>query len=187
MTLRPEYSLGHSAYNAFLFAAVGEEKVGLPLTVLTALTRLGFDPWREAARLSDLPKETASRVFAVTIAMLPEGDWKASDSEAIAARLVNCLPERSAEVIPSVGGSRAAGVAGGASQMVQSRAMMWLTWSLLAVALVLLGLKLFSNYEINVGRGRVDTTIESALQAGLHEDRSAPTTDGRERGASRRP
>ena len=28
MTLRPEYSLGHSAYNAFLFAAVGEEKVG---------------------------------------------------------------------------------------------------------------------------------------------------------------
>ena len=48
MTLRPEYSLGHSEYNAFLFAAVGEEKVGLPLTVLTALTRLGFDPWREA-------------------------------------------------------------------------------------------------------------------------------------------
>jgi hypothetical protein len=41
MTLRPEYSLGHSEYNAFLFAAVGEEKVGLPLTVLTALTRLG--------------------------------------------------------------------------------------------------------------------------------------------------
>ena len=83
MTLRPEYSLGHSEYNAFLFAAVGEDKVGLPLTVLTALTRLGFDPWREAARLSDLPRETAARAFAVTIAMLPEGDWKVSDSEAI--------------------------------------------------------------------------------------------------------
>ena len=40
MTLRPEYSLGHSEYNAFLFAAVGEENVGT-LTVLTALTRLG--------------------------------------------------------------------------------------------------------------------------------------------------
>ena len=100
MTLRPEYSLGHSEYNAFLFAAVGEEKVGLPLTVLTALTRLGFDPWREAARLSDLPRETAARAFAVTIAMLPEGDWKASESEAIAARLVNWLPERSAAAIP---------------------------------------------------------------------------------------
>src|SRR5882672_1038439 len=77
-------------------------KVGLPLTVLTALTRLGFDPWREAARLSDLPRETAARAFAVTIAMLPEGDWKASESEAIAARLVNWLPGRSALAIPSM-------------------------------------------------------------------------------------
>ena len=43
MTLRPEYSLGHSEYDAFLFAAVGEERVGT-LTVLTALSRLGIDP-----------------------------------------------------------------------------------------------------------------------------------------------
>ena len=69
MTLRPEYSLGHSEYNAFLFAAVGEESVGT-LTVLTALSRLGIDPWQEAARLSDLPRETAARVFAQTIAKL---------------------------------------------------------------------------------------------------------------------
>ncbi|WP_428674738.1 hypothetical protein [Reyranella sp.] len=153
MTLRPEYSLGHSEYNAFLFAAVGQEKVGLPLSVLTALTRLGFDPWREAARLADLPRETAARVFAVTIAMLPEGDWNSSDSETIAARLVNWLPERSAAAIPSVGGSRAAGVARAASQMVQSRATMWLTWSLLSVALLLLGLYFFSDHDIDVGRG----------------------------------
>src|SRR5260370_11602459 len=92
MTLRPEYSLGHSEYNAFLFAAVGEEKVGLPLTVLTALTRLGFDPGREGARSSDLPRETAARVFAVTIAMLPEGDWKASEAEGIAVRLATRPP-----------------------------------------------------------------------------------------------
>jgi hypothetical protein len=105
MTLRPEYSLGHSEYNAFLVAAVGEEKVGLPLTVLTALTRLGFDPWREAARLSDLPRETAARAFAVTIATLPEGDWKASESEAIATRLVNWLPGRSGGSHP-IGGGR---------------------------------------------------------------------------------
>ena len=71
MTLRPEYSLGHSEYNTFLFAAVGEEKVGT-LTVLTALTRLGIDPWQEAARLSDLPRETAARVFAQTIAKFPK-------------------------------------------------------------------------------------------------------------------
>ena len=153
MTLRPEYSLGNSTYNAFLFAAVGEEKVGLPLTVLTALTRLGFDPWREAARLSDLPRETAARAFAITIAMLPEGDWKASESEVIAARLVNWLPERSAAAIPSVGGGRSTGAAPAASEMIQSWAGTWLTWGVLAVAVLFLGLHLFGDHDLGVGRG----------------------------------
>src|SRR4030095_5776325 len=85
MTLRPEYSLGHSEYNAFLFAAVGEEAGGLPLTVLTALSRLGIDPWQEAARLSDLPRETAARVFGQAIGKLPQGVWKGSDRRGIHA------------------------------------------------------------------------------------------------------
>ena len=136
MTLRPEYSLGHSEYNAFLFAAVGEEKVGLPLTVLTALTRLGFDPWREAARLSDLPRETAARAFAVTIAMLPEGDWKASESEAIATRLVNWLPRRSTQAIPSVEARRIGG------KKMQTGFATVLFWGVLATALLFLGLHL---------------------------------------------
>ena len=139
MTLRPEYSLGNSEYNAFLFAAVGEEEVGLPLTVLTALTRLGFDPWREAARLSDLPRETAARAFAVTIAMLPEGDWKASESEAIATRLVNWLPGRSAQAIPSV----EARLIGG--KKMKSGFATWLAWGVLAVALLFLGLHLLDD------------------------------------------
>jgi len=101
MTLRPEFTLGHSEYNTFLFASVGEEAVGVQLTVLTALTRLGLDPWQEAARLSDLPREAAARALAATIATLPEGDWKASESGAIAARLVDCLPGRSAPAVPS--------------------------------------------------------------------------------------
>ena len=54
MTLRPEYSLVHSEFNEFLFAFVGEEKSGADLTVLSALARLGLDPWNEAARLSAL-------------------------------------------------------------------------------------------------------------------------------------
>jgi hypothetical protein len=45
MALRPEYSLVHSEFNDFLFAFVGEEKSGLQLTVLSALARLGLDPW----------------------------------------------------------------------------------------------------------------------------------------------
>jgi hypothetical protein len=103
MTLRPEYSLDHSDYNPFLFASVGEEKSGLQLAVLTALTRLGFNAWDEAARLSDLAKDAAAQELATTIGRLPEGDWKASKVDAIAARLVISLPGRSVVSVPPMG------------------------------------------------------------------------------------
>ena len=147
MTLRLEYSLGHSEYNAFLYTAVGEEESRVPLTVLTALTRLGFEPWREAARLSDLPKETAARAFAVTIAMLPEGDWKVSDSEVIAARLVSWLPGRSAAAIPSVEAAPCR------RRKMKSGIATWLAWGVLAVALLFLGLHLLSDNNLEFGRG----------------------------------
>ena len=100
MTLRPEYSLGQSEYNAFLFAAVGEEKTGMMLTVQTALIRLGFDPWQEAARLSGLSKAAAVQALTAAIARLPEGDWNASALPEIAARLVGCLPGRTTPAVP---------------------------------------------------------------------------------------
>jgi len=101
MTLRPEYSLGQSEYNAFLFAAVGEEKTGMQLTVQTALIRLGFDPWQEAARLSGLSKAAAVQALTAAMARLPEGDWNASALPEIAARLVGSLPGRITPAAPS--------------------------------------------------------------------------------------
>jgi hypothetical protein len=94
MALRQEYSLHHSEFNEFLFALVGKEKSGLELTVLSALARLGLDPWGEAARLSELSKEAAEGALTTTITKLPEGDWKVSDSRSIAVRLVKFLPRR---------------------------------------------------------------------------------------------
>jgi hypothetical protein len=155
MTLRPEYALGHSPYNAFLSAKVGVERTGQPLTVLTALTRLGYDPWQEAARLADLPRETAARAFAVAIAMLPEGDWKASDSEAIAARLVNELPGQSAQAIPPVD----AGRNGGRKMNKNIGVGMLLAWGLLAAAVLFLVVQLASNNNLE-GAGREPVTTQ---------------------------
>ena len=49
MTLSARFSLLHSDLNDFLFASVGDEQNGMPLSVISALTRLGVDPWEEAA------------------------------------------------------------------------------------------------------------------------------------------
>jgi hypothetical protein len=94
MALRPEYALAHSEFDEFLLALVGEDINGTQITVLTALTRLGFDPWKEAARLADLSVEAAEGALAAAIARLPVGDWKISDAGSIAVRLVSHLPRR---------------------------------------------------------------------------------------------
>jgi len=135
MTLRPEYSLGHSQYNDFLFASIGEEETGT-LTVLSALTRLGFDPWQEAARLADLPRNAAIQSFAVTIAGLPRGDWTTSDTTAIAARLLDWLPAGSVPPIPTMNQAPTR------DERMKSRFAAWQTWGVVAAVLILLVLLL---------------------------------------------
>jgi hypothetical protein len=57
MPLRVAYAPIRPEFNPFLFALVGEEVDGVPLSVLSALSRLGLDPRDEAARLSHLADE----------------------------------------------------------------------------------------------------------------------------------
>ena len=89
LTHRPEL-------NDFLFAAIGEERNGMLLTVVSALGRLGLDPWTEADRFSGMPKTAAAQMLAPMIDRLPERLWAAADSQAIATRLVKLLPEHRA-------------------------------------------------------------------------------------------
>jgi hypothetical protein len=160
MTLRPEYSLGHSEYNAFLFASVGEEKTGLQLTVQTALIRLGFDPWQEAARLSGLPKAAAVQALTAAIARLPEGDWAAANLPDIAARLVANLPGRGTPTIPFPAARRPAAERPLIEKMksamaIKTPASARLVWVALAVALFvgLMALRSNDNFESAPGDG----------------------------------
>jgi hypothetical protein len=81
------------AFDEFLFAPVGEERNGMALSVLSALARLGIDPWADAARLSQLPRDSAIAALGQSIALLPPGAWLVSDATDIATRLVELLPK----------------------------------------------------------------------------------------------
>jgi hypothetical protein len=123
-------SFGRVELNAFLFASLGEDKSGVELTVLSALTRLGFDPWQEAARLSELPRETAARTLATAFALLPEGSWKLSQMSTLAARLVDCLPRPGAVPIAVVASGRPTARP---TMQPTSRPTSWLFWLAVAV------------------------------------------------------
>lgn len=163
MTLRPEYSLGHSEYNPFLFALVrsGQRGPGAEmddLTVLSALTRLQFDPWQEAGRLADLPHDMAARRLAKTLARLPELNGRMVDAAAAAERLVALLPASAAPAVPLTPEASAAqrkATAGPGTAVQKPGHPTWVIWIVLAAATLAIAIHLQhdNNLESSARRG----------------------------------
>jgi hypothetical protein len=53
-------SVQNSEFADFLYAPIGEEENGMLLTVLSALARIGLDPWQEAGCLTRLQTDLAT-------------------------------------------------------------------------------------------------------------------------------
>jgi hypothetical protein len=92
MALPARFSLLNARFDEFLFASIGEEASGMPLSVASVLARLGTDPWTEAGRLARLPRAKATEALSAMIAQVPMPSWKPSDVPAIVARLMALLP-----------------------------------------------------------------------------------------------
>ena len=100
MTLPRAYAPMLPEFDRFLFASVGEEVDGVPLSVLSALARLELDPWDEAARLAHLTREAAADQLASMIGRLSDRRWSLSEARRIAGRLVERLPMATAASKP---------------------------------------------------------------------------------------
>jgi len=92
MVQQDAFALGQSNLNGFLFADIGVESTGMPLSVISALARQGLDPWQEAGRLARLPRTVAADGLARLIAAMPASLWPMPDARRIAGRLVALLP-----------------------------------------------------------------------------------------------
>jgi hypothetical protein len=83
-----------SEFDDFLFAPLGEDRNGLPLSIVSLLGRMGLDPWQEAASLTGLPIDAAVQRLASLLAALPVRSLTQADPAAMAARLIGLLPPR---------------------------------------------------------------------------------------------
>jgi hypothetical protein len=81
-------------YDAFLFASLCETDE-MTLSVLSVLARQDVDPWQEAARLTQLPKEEAINSLASKIWKSNSGRWPPSEASILAVRLIELLPSHS--------------------------------------------------------------------------------------------
>jgi hypothetical protein len=64
------------------------------LSVLSALARMDVDPWQEATRFAAMPKAIAERTLVSTLDQVLGKSCRRSETEVIAARLVQLLPHR---------------------------------------------------------------------------------------------
>lgn len=79
-------------FDNFLFATVAEDRNGMQVSVLSALSRLGADPWQEAKDLAGLSEESARERLDTLIAGLTEVPSLIHDHRGTAARLIALLP-----------------------------------------------------------------------------------------------
>ena len=94
VSTRPSVSSLSSRYDHFLFAPICEDANGMQLSVLSALARMDVDPWEEATRLAAMPKAIAGRTLVATLDRVLGKSSNPSETEVIAGRLVQLLPQR---------------------------------------------------------------------------------------------
>jgi len=90
-----------SEFNAFLFSPIGDDRNGMPLSVVSFLARRDLDPWQEAAILAVMPADAATRRLESMIRALPDQPLTLPDSGTVANRLIALLPRR---IDPKIGG-----------------------------------------------------------------------------------
>jgi hypothetical protein len=88
-----------SEFDDFLFAPIGEDRHGMPLTMLSALARSELDPWDEAAQLSKVPEKYATARLAALIAALPGRPSITGGCAATAGQAVARLPRRTTATV----------------------------------------------------------------------------------------
>jgi hypothetical protein len=89
-----ELSRPESQYDAFLFASVCATNE-MTLSVLSVLARQDVDPWQEAARLAQLPRDQAISSLASQIRKSKSQRWSPSEASILAVRLIELLPSHS--------------------------------------------------------------------------------------------
>jgi len=78
-------------FDRFLYASLGDDANGMPLTVLSALARVDVDPWEEAAKLTLLSQDAAVKQLVSLFGLLRNTSANL-DPARFAVSLVALLP-----------------------------------------------------------------------------------------------
>ena len=90
-------------FDPFLCAFIGADPNGTLLSVLSAFARTDVDPWKEAAQLARMPRESATARLTEFILTLPNEPYANKPARTVAGELIALLPETSRVASPAPG------------------------------------------------------------------------------------
>ncbi len=95
MSRMDDFRQGGTPFDGFLYADLGQDRAGNTVSVLSALARLGRDPWDEAAELSALSSTAAHTRLEALLARFYDVPAGGRDPRATIPSLVALLPSES--------------------------------------------------------------------------------------------
>jgi len=124
-----DYKTNDSIYEEFLFTEIGEQENGMPVSMVSALTRLGLDPWDEARRLASLPATGAVTAIGELIKRTSVFTAQASALPSLTGRLAALLAR------PAPAATRVVSLPGLPAWMFESR---WLAAAFVVGMLIMM-------------------------------------------------
>jgi hypothetical protein len=94
----PRSRLG-SEFDDFLFAPLGEDRNGLPLSVVSLFARMNMDPWQEAGNLAALSADAAAKRLTVSLDTLTDPALRPANLGETVRRLLALLPSHAAATV----------------------------------------------------------------------------------------
>ena len=123
----------------FLFAPIADDPNGMPLTMISALGRLGVDPWAEAADIHALSRESATQKVTSLLSAVPHGPSPGVETATLAARLVELLHTKVKKGAVSAGVAQPVPISRLAAFALQPRRTRLAIYSVVALTFMLLG------------------------------------------------
>ncbi|MCD1618034.1 hypothetical protein K7H20_08230 [Salipiger manganoxidans] len=128
-------------FERFLYAPVGTDRKGSSVTVLSALARLGLDPWTETAALVALSRDAARVRLGLLLSKVWDVPALGRDHGTVAQELTLLLPDTPPKAAPTW---QAAPLAAG---RLGSSTAIWMIFAILFVVAQLLFGGLFGSGE----------------------------------------
>ncbi len=121
-------------FERFLYAPLGEDRNGYVVTVLSALARLGLDPWNETTELVKLGREAAGARLGLLLSRFRDVPALGRDHGAVAQQLSLLLP-----AAPALRSFTRTGATAANGPAVSSGTI----WAILAFAVILVQMLFF--------------------------------------------